>query len=226
MEPPPVRKFGLFVRKMGWRLTIWGWLVVLVLPMGLATLWAFFGEKFLTIQQRDAKPDILVVEGWIGREALASAASEFISGGYRFVVTTGGQTSDGWSDQRWWYCEMAEKELLKGGVPKEKIIVARPVETGSQRTFQEAVAARTALASQGVSPATLTVFSSGVHGRRSRLVFSKVFQSVPRVGVISWTPQSHKGAPWWHSSKRSEEFAKESVGWLFELAWSSGRSSN
>jgi hypothetical protein len=187
--------------------------------------WFLRGESFLTLN-RPLPAEVLVVEGWIGYRGIRAAAAEFEKHGYQYVVTTGGLTEDRWSDSRWNYAEMAERELVRSGVPAEKIIVAPAGDTLKQRTYASAVAVCQALQARDLRPNALNVFTLGPHARRSRLVFAKVNHLGTRVGAIGWVRPSDRPSSWWQSSERAKEFLAETVGYGYELLLSSGRTSN
>jgi hypothetical protein len=127
-----------------WFPTLFGFFL-LVLALGIPGAWWFLdGESFLTLNRR-LPAEILVVEGWIGYAGIRAAAAEFESHGYQYVVTTGGLMDDRRSDHRWNYAEMAQRELVRSGVPAEKIIVAPCRDTLKQRTYASALAAYEAL---------------------------------------------------------------------------------
>ncbi len=50
-------------------------------------------ESFLSVTER-SPADVLVVEGWIGREGVRAAGEEFKQRGYQYVVATGGLTAN------------------------------------------------------------------------------------------------------------------------------------
>jgi uncharacterized SAM-binding protein YcdF (DUF218 family) len=183
------------------------------------------GESYLALSHR-LPADILIVEGWIGRKGLRAAVDEFERAGYRYLVASGGLTSGRWEDRPESYAEMASRELIRLGVPKEKIIIASSANTESHRTFEAAVAVWRTLRDAGIKPTALNVFTDGPHARRSALVFSKVFSHGVKVGVIGWIAPEAKTGPWWRSSDRSRELLDETVGYLFEVLLNSGRCSN
>ena len=186
------------------------------------TLWWYHGESFLSVTQR-VPADVLVVEGWISHEGIHASAIEFLTGGYRFVVATGGLTGERWSKDRWNYALVAQEQLLRSGIAADRILLASSLETERQRTFEMARSALRSLEGKGIRPHGINVFTRGTHARRSRSVFSKVFGSRTAVGVISWAPEDLAAEPWWRSSERAEEMIKESVGFLFEVLLHSGR---
>jgi hypothetical protein len=189
----------------------------------LPVVWGWTcGESFLSLTHR-LPPEVLAVEGWIGYDGIRAAALEFKQYGYRYVVATGGLTSERWDRDRFTYAEMAERELVRSGVPAESIIVAPANDSETQRTYESAVAAWGSLQARGIHPKTINVFTWAPHARRSLLVFSKVARPDTEVGVIGWAPPGYESAPWWRSSERSRELLTESAGFVFELLLNSGR---
>ncbi|MGZ5002566.1 MAG: hypothetical protein ACXWBM_05170, partial [Chthoniobacterales bacterium] len=89
---PNERKlFGLLTRKERWHLSWRGWLVVLIMIVGLGVLYVFNVYPFLAVNS-PVQTDVLVVEGWIHNYAIKVAVSEFRNGNYRMVYSTGGPT--------------------------------------------------------------------------------------------------------------------------------------
>jgi hypothetical protein len=208
-----------------WVPTLPGW-CLLAVALGIpGVIWFFYGESWFSVTER-ISPDVLVVEGWIGRRGVTAAKSEFEQGGYSYVVTAGGLTNNRWGPQQWNYANEATELLVRLGIPAEKIITAPALDRDSQRTFRSALAVRESLDQRGLQPSGITVFTLGAHARRSRLVFAKVFPSRTAVGVVSWTPADYPPGAWWKSSERSLEFLKETVGWFYECLLNSGRLSN
>jgi DUF218 domain-containing protein len=196
--------------------------VILFMPV---VAWFTYGESYLAATDR-SQADILVLEGWIGRQGVRAAVDEFERGGYRFIVASGGLTSGRWEDQLASYASMAAQEAMRLGIPKERIVVARSENTENHRTFESAVAVWRTLRERGIDATALNVFTLGPHARRSALVFSKVNSPGAKVGVIGWAPAEYKDEPWWQSSDRSRELLDETVGYLYELLLNSGRRSN
>lgn len=213
----------LFKRRTVWFPTLWGWILILLLVSAPVLLWWFGGESYLSVTSR-LPANILVVEGWIGIEGIRAAAVEFNRGGYEFIVTTGGLTGERWMEERWSYAEMAERELLRFGIARVKVVAAPARDTESQRTYESALAVSRALQDRGISPEGINVFTLGVHARRSRLIFGKGLQAKTKVGVVAWKPTNYEALPWWRSSERSGDLVKETAGFLFEALFSSGRS--
>jgi hypothetical protein len=212
------------------RRTVWcpTWLGLFCLGVLLVTpvaWWAISGESVLS-SSRPFPAEVLVVEGWIGSDGIRAAATEFDQGGYQYVVATGGlATGTGWGQSGWSYAEGADHELIRSGVPEEKIIFAPSKGTETQRTYESAVAVLRALASHGVHPKALNVFTLGPHAKRSCLVFAKVLGPTTKVGVVSWIPSDYQFLPWWRSSDRAKDLLTETAGYLYEALFNSGRGS-
>jgi hypothetical protein len=185
--------------------------------------WVTHAESFLALTEK-LPGDVLVVEGWIGRNGIRASTDEFQHGNYRYIVANGGLTSGRWGeDAPTSYAEMAALEMIRSGIPRAKIIVATSQDTERHRIFASAIAVLQVLDRMGIRPKRINVFSFGPHARRSALVFRKVFDNEMKVGIIAWMPPEYESEPWWRSSERSRELLDESVAYLYELAFNSGR---
>ena len=220
---PP--QFRLVQRCTIWFPTWLGFFLIASLLLMSVTWWFACGESFLSLTQR-LPADVLVVEGWIGRSGMRAAVAEFEQCGYQYIVAAGGLTSDRWEEEHTSYAKMAAGEMIRLGVPKERIIVATAEKNESHRTFESAVAVWRALQSAGIHPKAVNVFTFGPHAMRSRLVFAKVNEPGTDVGVIGWIPPGYVAVPWWRSSERAREMLEETVGYTYELLFNSGRRSN
>jgi hypothetical protein len=220
------RRVRLVQRRTVWCPTWLGLLFILAMLVIPAAWWWNRGESFLSSTQR-SPAEILVVEGWIGRDGIRAAVGEFEQHNYRYIVASGGLTADErWEQGGSSYAEVAERELLRVGVSQDKIIIAPARAVESQRTYASAVAVWRALQARGIQPAAINVFTLGPHARRSRLVFAKVFQPETHVGVVDWVPPRSEGVEWWRSSDRAKELLTETAGYVYEFLLNSGRRSN
>jgi len=184
------------------------------------------GESFLSETER-LPGEVLVVEGWIGREGVRAAGAEFEQHGYLYVVTTGGVTDGkGWEEGGWSYAEGAERELIRDGINKDRVIVASARDVERQRTYASALAVWLALRARGIQPKTINVFTFGSHARRTQLVFAKVYGRGTEIGVIGWVPSRSATVPWWRSSERARQMITETVAYLYEAILNSGRRTN
>lgn len=216
-------KLSLATRRTLWWPTRWGWLGLCLLLVSPIALWCFGGEAFFGRTSRQAEAEVLVVEGWIGTEAVRAAAAEFLKQGQRYVVATGGLTSDRWSERRWSYADMTGRELIRCGVPADRVIYAQARTTDVNRTYEMALAAWEALDTRHIQPKAVNVFTHSVHARRSRLVFQRVFGDAAEVGVVAWQPPGFGTGAWWRSSQRASDLVKESAAFAYEALFHSGR---
>jgi uncharacterized SAM-binding protein YcdF (DUF218 family) len=214
----------LFERRSIWWPTTRGWAVLFAVVLIPLAGWFLWGEAFLE-RSRRFPAEALIIEGWIGIDGVRAAKAEFEQGNYRYLITTGALTDNRWGTQRWNYAVESYELLRRLGVPDDRLIAAPAVETERQRTFTAALAAHDTLARRGVRLSSAIVFTFGAHARRSRLVYAKALPGVD-VGVIAWRPAGYVRVPWWQSSERSEDFLKETAGYLYELLLNSGRFSN
>jgi hypothetical protein len=219
------RRLRLVQHRTVWCPTLLGSFCIAVGLLIPVFWWCSSAESFLSLTQR-LSAEVLVVEGWIGRDGVCAAGAEFKQHEYRYVVATGGMSDKRWGHGDWSYADMAERELIRSGVLRDKIIVAPARDTETQRTYQSAVAVWRALQAKGIEPKALNVFTLAAHARRSRLIFAKVYAPETDVGVIGWTPSDYEAGPWWRSSERAKELLTETAGYVYEALLNSGRSSN
>ena len=182
-------------------------------------------ESFLSVTER-SPADVLVVEGWIGREGVRAAGEEFKQRGYQYVVATGGLTAnEGCQEAGRSYAEQSENELTRSGVPEDRIIVAAARDSEAHRTFESAIPVWRALRAKGLQAKSLNVL-----------------RSVPMLGGVAWffpgtrnparkrAHQLRAGQPLRYTSVTIERTAKEMItkiaGFVFEVPLNSGRETN
>jgi hypothetical protein len=200
--------------------TILSLLIIIGIP---GVIWlCICGEPFFSLTRR-LSADVLIVEGWIGSEGIRAAAEEFRRGAYRYVVITGGMTSDPTGSDRSNHAEMARRQLIELEVPESRIILSSTIELEREHTFTLAVRARRSFQDAGIRPTSINVFTLGPHARRSQLVYERVFAPEVPVGVIAFVPSAYHTEPWWLSKRRTGCLLKELVGYPFELMLNSGR---
>ena len=215
----------LLQRRTIWFPTLWGSPCLIALLVAPVAWWWSCGESFLSLTRR-SPAEVLVVEGWIGRDGVHAAEAEFKQRGYQYIVAAGGQISEGWEEPFSNYSELAERELIRSGIPNSMIILAPAKDSERQRTYESAEAVLGALKAKDIHPQSLNVFTKGPHARRSRLVFAKVFGPGTKVGVVGWAPSGYGVLPWWRSSDRAKDLLTETTGYLYEALFSSGRGSS
>lgn len=221
-------KLRLFTRRDVWCPTLLGG-TLLASIFALPCVWWFaYGEAFLSITRR-VPTRILVVEGWIGPDGLRAAKFEFERNHYDYLITSGGsvdpyeETTANWQKTEWTYADGAQKQLVRLGLPIDKVIPAPPRIVDRQRTYSSAVAVKEALATYHLQAKSINVFTYGAHARRSKLVYEKAYGPETEIGVIAWEPSYYASTQWWHSSERAIEFMIQTVGFFYEFLFNSGR---
>lgn len=98
--------------------------------------------------------------------------------------------------------EIAANHLVKLGIPDSLVVPVETLDKGISKTFASAMDVRQQC-SEGsfYGLHSVTVFSEGVHARRSYLSFEKAFGKFTQVGVISNSDQNMTQANWWKSLK-------------------------
>lgn len=206
---------GLLRRRVGVRLTWRGWLAVLLFAvLGVVGVWrGLYG--FLAVQ--DPVPGgVLVMEGWMGDADLPLAEAEFRRGGYQVWCVTGEPLEKGspllaYHD----YANLTVATYTKLG---GEAGVLQPVawETVRRdRTHASALALKAWLREHGYSAEKITIFTSGVHARRSRLLYEMAFGPSSRIGVISTPEQSFDPDRWWTSSLGVRAVVGETLAYLY-----------
>ncbi|WP_404422146.1 ElyC/SanA/YdcF family protein [Nibricoccus sp. IMCC34717] len=195
--------------------TRWGWLTLLLCLIGPITWWALRGEAFLSVNEPVAA-DILVVEGWIGRDGIQHAARVYQAGNYKWVVTVG-VDGEGWKpDDHNNYAQAAAAVLGANGVPKDKILKVPLERVAVNRTLSSAEGVRDVLARAGIVPIGLNVVTRGCHARRSRLTFQRVFRDISVGTETFWRVRAGE-TQWWHSTDRGRDFLDETFLYLIAL---------
>lgn len=209
---------GLLTRRNIWCPTLRGWILLLAIFIAPVLLWWFKGESYLSLTER-VPAEILIVEGWLAPEELHAAGAEFVEGGYQYVVTTGRKVPGKLVQPEWTFAEIAERELIQAGVPKDRIIAAPA--TDNESTWELAAAVKRTLQDRGLDPKGVNVFTWGIHGRLSHLSFARALEPGVRVGVISWHPEDYESIRWWHSSLRARALISETSGVFYETFFGS-----
>ncbi len=210
--PPLMRR-----RELWWP-TLWGGLLLLALLAGLAFALAQWLGGWLSMTapalQRDGRPaSVLVVEGWLNREALDTAAAYSRTRGYARVIVSGGPIDDGFSA----YANFAERgaAVLRPKLPDRPVDAVPSPPTRQNRTFASAVWVRDWARQRQLPLDAIDVYSEGTHARRTRLLYAMAFGDATQVGVVAAVPREVDVQRWWTSS----EAAKSVLGESISLAW-------
>lgn len=200
MPPRKIKLWGLVSRQPRWGLTVRGWSVIL-LAIAL-TLWLLLTrlESFFAYSL-PVPAEILIVEGWIGDNAIIGAIDEFERKPYELLITAGSNLGRGeYLSEYKDFAHLSEATLITLGFDPEKI---QPIPTPTakrDRTLTSASEVQKWLHNNQIHPTGINIYSDNVHSRRSWLIYQKVFEPEIKVGVISHPAQNYDPKRWWASS--------------------------
>jgi hypothetical protein len=221
LSAPEVRRNLLFHRREVWLPTLWGWAAMLLIVGGIATSLLLNANQLLSVNKPALGLDgkgarTLVVEGWLDPPELQQAVMAFRRGHYERVLTTGGPIEE-WHDAGGWknFALRGAGILRARGLADVPIIALPAPETKQDRTYASALMVRAWERQSGVKLGAIDLFSSGVHTRRSKLVFGMALGSDVEVGALAAQPSEYDPVRWWTSSAG----AKATMGEIVSLAW-------
>lgn len=197
---------------MSWR----GWLAIISVFLLAAIFWVLNVQPFLAKTQR-ADTNVLVVEGWIHEYAIRAAATEFQTGRYGKIYTTGGPvagTGD-YSNDFNTSASVGADLLKKAGVADGFIQMVPSHISGRDRTYSSAVALRDWLRAHNVTVHSINVLTEDVHAHRTQLLFQKAFGSGVIVGIISVPDPDYDAKHWWRYSEGVRDVLGESIAYVY-----------
>jgi len=210
------RLWGILVRKERWGLS-WRGRVTLAVVVGAAG-WGLVlaAHPFLAVTHReDAR--VLVVEGWVHQFTIDAAVTEFKTGHYERVFTTGGPVvgSVGYTNDYNTSAGVGADLLRKAGVPDESLQVVPSHVMGRDRTYASALALRKWLLGRHVPVRGVNIVTEDVHARRTRLLFQKALGNEVVVGIISVPSPDYDAIRWWRYSEGVRDVFGESIAYVY-----------
>lgn len=191
----------------------------IVIAASIAALALFVAARALPSFLAANAPEgrgLLVVEGWLPRDALRSAAERFRRGGYDALVVSGGPQEDPeWGGGHPTYAERAASELRRLGIAEPLLAVVPAPASAQERTYRSAVSVRQWIAATGRRVTSVDVFSQGPHARRSRELYRIALGDGVRVGSIAAPPSDYDLAHWWRRSAGARDVVGEAVGYAW-----------
>jgi hypothetical protein len=213
---PPKKAWGLLARKERWSLSWRGWLVSILAGLAIASLVLLNLQPFLAKTQR-VNADTLVVEGWVHEYAIRSAVTEFKTGVYERIFTTGGPVEGTGGDTNVFNtsASVGAELLKKNGMPGRFVQMAPSHLTGRDRTYSSAIALRDWFREHGETVHGINVLTEDAHARRSQLLFQEAFGPGVAVGIISVPDPDYDAKHWWRYSEGVREVLGESIAYLY-----------
>jgi len=194
----------------------------LVLTLVLTTLSAL-GTRALPAFLAANEPrgrGLLVVEGWITRDAVQRAAETFREGGYDAIVASGGPIEDpAWRGGYRTYAERLGAELRRLGIVEPALAVVPAPASAQERTYRSAISVRQWIEATGREVTDIDVFSQGAHTRRSRELYRMALGPSVAVGSISAPPSEYDLDRWWQRSAGAKEVLGETLSYAWTVLW-------
>lgn len=198
-------------RREIWIPTTWGWMSILLVLLLSAVFAARHLYSFLAPNQ-PVGARLLVVEGWMGADELDQAVELFRARRYEHVFTTGGPIPSGFEKLgRDSFAELARDVLLRRGMPEDAVTAVPTPASAQDRSFLSAVMLREWTKKERVRVEALDLLSSGVHSRRSWLVYRMAFGPEVRIGILATRSSAYNPASWWRTSVGAKTVLSETI---------------
>lgn len=211
----PMRWPIFFHRREVWIPTFSGWLFVFFICTSTCILIVRYAHTFLATH-KPVGANLLVIEGWMAPDQLDQALATVRNGGYKTVITVGSTApADIYQPKPVPYPKLARDYLIRNGLP-ENLVSAVPVPDSAQdRTYLSAVMVRDWLQRSGHPIDAIDVFSSGVHSRRSWMLYRMAFGPQVRVGILAAQPTDYDPDAWWSTSMGAKTVLSETISWIW-----------
>jgi len=214
---PDAKKFlGLLSRRERWGLSGRGWLAVISFFALGAVLWLKNIQPFLAHTER-VEAKVLVVEGWIHEFAIRAAVTEFQTGHYEKIYTTGGPVAGngGYVNDFNTAASVGAELLVKAGIPAGLVQMVPSHVSGRDRTFSSALALREFFHTNGIAEKSFNVLTEDAHARRTHLLFQKAFGGEAAVGIIAVPDPDYDPNHWWRYSEGVREVLGENIAYVY-----------
>ena len=213
----PMRWSLFFRRREVWIPTLRGWLLALLIGTG-ACIWVIRHVHDFLAPDQPVGARLLVIEGWMAPDQLDQAADRIRRGHYDLVITTGGPAPvDLYRPEPVPYAELARDYLVRTGIAGSLVAAVSVPESAQDRTYLSAVMVREWLEKSGHRVDALDVFSSGVHGRRTRMMYQLTFGPQTRIGITGARPTGYDPESWWTTSTGAKTVIAETMSWIWTV---------
>ena len=113
------------------------------------------------------------------------------------------------------FAHSARDYLLRRGLPADSVIAVPAPASAQDRSFLSCVMVREWAKQDGFAVEALDVFSAGVHGRRSWLLYRKAFGPGVRIGILAARPSEYDPEHWWRTSAGTKSVLSETISWIW-----------
>jgi len=209
------KHFGFISLKERWGLTLWGWLLLLII-LQIPVIFFFRSIYGILAPVHREKSEILILEGFISDYVLKDAIDEFHDHGYKLLISTGtpleqGQLLANFKNT----ANLVGESLLRMGFDSNNLVVIGTDEIRNDRTFNSALALKKWLVINRPETRAINLMTMNVHGARSQMLFQYALGDSIRVGIISVENFYYGPNNWWKSSKGFRETMNEAFGYFY-----------
>lgn len=208
-------KIRFVQRREAWRLTLYGWLLVLtclaVLFLGFLTNL----HSFLAVSE-PIQAEALVVEGWIEDTTVQSAIAEFNARKYKVLITTGVELSIGYYISGYkTFADVSAATLRKVGFNPRQLVAVPARDAKRDRTFTAALALKDWLDKTSIR--SINVYTTGTHARRSWVLYQRALGKSYQVGIIAADDPEYDARQWWKSSAGVKKALQEMLSYVYTI---------
>src|SRR5262249_14838687 len=113
------------------------------------------------------------------------------------------------------FAELARDFLVRRGLAEDAVTAVPTPASAQDRSFLSAVMLREWGARKGARWEALDLLSSGVHSRRSRMLYRIAFGPDVRIGILAARSGAYNPAAWWRTSVGAKTVLSETI----SLVW-------
>lgn len=203
-------------KKMRWGLSRRGWICLLLILPVFFVLWLIEVFPFFAVTE-PVTANLLVVEGWVPEYAIRAAATEFVTGGYRKVISTGGpvQGMGGYVNDYSTAASIGATRLKALDLPANAVEMVPSRVLLRDRTYASAMALRSWLTENYPMEKNVNVVTTDVHARRTRLLFQLALGRNFSVGIIAVPNPDYNPARWWRYSEGVRDVLGEMIAYIY-----------
>ena len=210
------KKFQLFRKRNCTRPTLLGWVIILLFLAVIFRLSLVAVYYFLAVNN-SVNSKTLVLEGFAPTYVVKDALKYYKENEFDRLIVTGIPIVNYEFIAPYKNTALATMTAIrKFGFNDTVYIADIPTNILIDRTYNTAVATKM-LFDENNWPKNFDIYSVGVHARRSRMMFRKVFGSDYDIGIISHQDRTFDPNHWWRNSKGFRNVSNEFVATLYVM---------
>lgn len=202
------------------RLTVWGWLAVLIFCCIVVIFFMRSIYSFLSVNKPVPSP-IWVIEGHVDDSVTDRVAGCFKNGDCSILFTTGIPLEKQLFCGHYLnYADLTAASLIYKGVDSSNVhsVPCNPVQT--DRTCASVLALKHRLTDMGYKAGKINIVSQGTHARRTYIISKKILGKDWEVGCITYPSHTYDPDKWWRSSYGVRAVLYEGIACLYTILFS------